>query len=353
VKRVSGKATRRVRGPAPSRRPVASTWPPGADAPDQPRVTVRELLKDAGESLRLRLLAGREGLDREILLSRVQRPGLALTGFTDYIRYGRVQIMGASEITYLRQLPSRQRRPVLGRLARCKITCFVVTKGLAVPPELLAEARRRGIPVLVTPSESTPFIKQLSAFLDERLAQRMHLHSVLLDVFGLGVLIVGESGIGKSECALDLIDRGHRLVADDVVEIRRLSDALVGCSPDLTRYHMEVRGLGVINIKDLYGVSSISMSKRVELVVSLERWEAGKDYDRLGLRDERYPVLGVEVPLVRMPVAPGRNLALLVEVAARNQLLKAGGYDAAQRFAERVDALVAGRRRGPAAGRTP
>jgi HPr kinase/phosphorylase len=349
VKRGARKTTRKVRGPAPGRRPVASAWPPAAEPPGQPGVTVRELLKDAGDSLRLRLLAGREGLDREILLSRVQRPGLALTGFTDYIRYGRVQIMGASEITYLRQLPSPRRRPILGRLARCRITCFVVTKGLAVPPELLAEARRRGIPVLVTPSESTPFIKQLSAFLDERLAQRMHLHSVLLDVFGLGVLIVGESGIGKSECALDLIDRGHRLVADDVVEIRRLSDALMGASPELTRYHMEIRGLGVINIKDLYGVSSISMSKRVELVVSLERWEAGKEYDRLGLRDERYPVLGVEVPLVRMPVAPGRNLALLVEVAARNQLLKAGGYDAAQRFAERVDELVA-RRGGRPAG---
>ena len=340
MKRVSRPTARKSRALASGRRPVASAWPPAANPPGPPGVTVRELLRDAGETLRLRLLAGRAGLDREISLSRVQRPGLALTGFTDYIRYGRVQIMGASEITYLRQLPSRQRRPVLSRLARCRITCFVVTKGLAVPPELLAAAGRRGIPVLVTPSESTPFIKHLSAFLDERLAQRMHLHSVLLDVFGLGVLIVGESGIGKSECALDLIDRGHRLVADDVVEIRRLSDALVGTSPDLTRYHMEIRGLGVINIKDLYGVSSISMTKRVELVVSLERWEAGKEYDRLGLREERYPVLGVEVPLVRMPVAPGRNLALLVEVAARNQLLKAGGYDAAQRFAERVDALV-------------
>jgi HPr kinase/phosphorylase len=350
VKRAARKMTRKVRGPAPGRRPVASAWPPAANPPGEPIVTVRELLKDAGESLRLRLLAGREGLDREILLSRVQRPGLALTGFTDYIRYGRVQIMGASEITYLRQLPSRRRRPILSRLARCRITCFVVTKGLAVPPELLSEARRQGIPVLVTPSESTPFIKHLSAFLDERLAQRMHLHSVLLDVFGLGVLIVGESGIGKSECALDLIDRGHGGGADDVVEIRRLSDALMGASPELTRYHMEIRGLGVINIKDLYGVSSISMSKRVELVVSLERWEAGKEYDRLGLREERYPVLGVEVPLVRMPVAPGRNLALLVEVAARNQLLKAGGYDAAQRFAERVDALVAGRRTRKAGG---
>ena len=198
------------------------------------------------------------------------------------------------------------------------------------------------MPVLASPLQSTAFIKQLSAFLDERLAQRMLLHAVLLDVFGLGVLMMGESGIGKSECALELIDRGHRLVADDVVELMRTADALVGSSPDLTRNHMEIRGVGVLNIKDLYGVSSIGTPKRVELVVGLERWEAGREYDRLGLRDEKFGVLGLEVPLIRMPVAPGRNIALLVEVAARNQLLKHRGYDAARRLAEQVDALIGG-----------
>ena len=161
-----------------------------------------------------------------------------------------------------------------------------------------------------------------------------------MDVFGLGVLIVGESGIGKSECALDLIDRGHRLVADDVVEIRRIGDTPDRRLARPTRYHMELRGLGVINIKDLYGVSSIRMSQRVELVVSLERWEAGREYDRLGLQDEKFLILGLEMPLIRMPVAPGRNIAILVEVAARNQLLKERGYDAARRFAERVDEMI-------------
>jgi HPr kinase/phosphorylase len=302
-------------------------------------VAVRELLLPES-GLGLRLTAGRAGLLRTIELSRVQRPGLALTGFTDYIRYGRVQIVGGSELAYLQTLSPARRRAVLSRLARRPISCFVVTKALAPPPELKAECQARGIPLLVTPADSTPFIKQLSSFLDERLALRMHLHSVLLDVFGLGVLIVGESGIGKSECALDLIDRGHRLVADDVVEIKRMSDSLMGSSPDLTRYHMELRGIGVINIKDLYGVSSIRVSKKIELVVSLERWEAGKEYDRLGLRDEKYSILGIDVPLIRMPVAPGRNLTLLVEVAARNQLLKSRGYDAARRFAERVDELL-------------
>jgi len=312
-----------------------------ARAPSGPAVAVRELLERHGEELSLKLVAGRAGLDRAIHLARVQRPGLALTGFTDYLRYGRVQIIGSSEISYLRTLPARRRASILARLARSRVSCFVVTKGLATPPELRTQAEAQGVPVLATALESTRFIKQLSAFLEERLAERIHLHSVLMDVFGLGVLIVGESGIGKSECALDLIDRGHRLVSDDVVEIKRMADALVGGSPDLTRYHMELRGLGVINIKDLYGVSSVRMSKKVELVVSLERWEAGREYDRLGLKEERYEVLGVGLPLVRMPVAPGRNLAILVEVAARNQLLKARGYDAARLFAEQVDEMIA------------
>jgi HPr kinase/phosphorylase len=299
---------------------------------------VRDLLPQ--EALHLRLAAGKAGLDHAITLPRVQRPGLALTGYTDYIRYGRVQIVGGSEVGYLGTLPAKRRAAILHRLAGCRISCFVVTKGLRPPRELLREAEEHGIPVLTTPLESTPFIKALSAFLDERLALRLHLHSVLLDVFGLGVLIVGESGIGKSECALDLIDRGHRLVADDVVEIKRIGDELMGSSPDLTRNHMELRGLGVINIKDLYGVSSIRTAQRVELVVSLERWEAGREYDRLGLRDEKYSILDVEVPLIRMPVAPGRNIAILVEVASRNALLKERGYDAARRFVERVDEMI-------------
>jgi HPr kinase/phosphorylase len=330
--------TRQVR-----RTPQSLVAPPAAESPS---VSVRELLGRDGE-LNLRLAAGGGGLDNAITLARVQRPGLAFTGYTDYIRYGRVQIMGAGEIGYLRKLTPRRRAAILARLMRCRMSCILLTKGLTPPPELLLQANASDIPVLVTPTESTAFIKALSAFLEDRLALRLHLHSVLLDIFGLGVLIVGESGIGKSECALDLIDRGHRLVADDVVEIKRMADALTGSSPDLTRYHMELRGLGVINIKDLYGVSAIRMAQRIELVVSLERWEAGKEYDRLGLRDEKFTILDVEVPLIRMPVAPGRNIAILVEVASRNRLLKERGYDAAQRLAERVDALIEAGDSGP------
>jgi len=305
-----------------------------------PGVAVGEMVEEAAAGLQLDIVAGRAGLDRKVYIVRVQRPGLALTGYTDYIRYGRVQIVGKSEVGYLRKLTPRQRSTILAKLCRCRISCFVLTRGLAPPRELLAAAESAGVPLLTTPLEFTKFIKLFSTFLEERLATRLHLHSVLLDVFGLGTLILGDSGIGKSECALDLIDRGHRLVADDVVEVKKMGENLVGVSPDLTRYHMELRGIGVLNIRDLYGVSSISLSKRVGLVIQLERWEEGKEYDRLGLRDETYLILGTDLPLVRMPVAPGRNIALLVEVAARNQLLREGGYDAARRFVERVDSIV-------------
>lgn len=316
----------------------------------EPSLAVRELLAEAAAGLELRLVAGEAGLGHLILLPRVQRPGLALTGYTDYIRYGRVQILGGSEMGYLHKLPARQRATALAKLAGCRLTCFVVTKGLAPPTELLEQAEARGIPVLATPTESTPFIKKLTAYLDERLAVRLHLHSVLMDVFGLGVLITGESGIGKSECALDLLDRGHRLVADDVVELKRMGETLVGSCPELTRDHMELRGLGVINIKDLYGVSSIRLSQGIELIVNLERWDPAREYERLGLGGEAREILGVRLPQVRMPVAPGRNTAILVEVAARNHLLKGRGYDAARRFADRVDELMqAGD--GPVTGR--
>jgi HPr kinase/phosphorylase len=306
----------------------------------QTSVAVQALANAEARHLQLKLVAGRKGLANLVLLSRVQRPGLALNGYTEYIRYGRVQIVGKSEIGYLARLRPARRVQVLSELTRRRISCFVVTRDLEPPPELVRAADARAIPLFRTALDSTTLIKRLSVFLEERLAPQVELHAVLMDVFGLGVLITGESGIGKSECALDLIDRGHRLVSDDVTVVRRVGDALIGSSPDLTRDHMELRGLGVINIKDLYGVSAIRASQHIQFVVSLERWEVGGDCDRLGLRSERRKILGTELPLVRMPVAPGRSLALLVEIASRNQLLKERGYDAARLLTERVDKMA-------------
>src|SRR5438045_2361685 len=203
---------------------------------------------------------------------------------------------------------------------------------------MVTEAERAGVPLLRTSLPTPIAIARLNAHLEDQLAPRETRHGVLMDILGLGVFIARESGIGKSECALDLIVRGHRLIADDTVEVlRRQETILIGICPELTRHHMELRGLGVINIKELFGIASTRSSKRVELVVQLERWDPSREYERLGLDDEVYEILGLRVPLIRMPVAPGRNIAILVEVAARNQLLKARGHHAARELAERLD----------------
>ena len=214
----------------------------------------------------------------------------------------------------------------------------MITGGFTPPPELVAEAERARLPVLKTPLPTPTAIAKIGALLEDSLAERTIVHAVLMDVLGLGVLLVGESGIGKSECALDLIVRGHRLVADDTVEIRRRQESiLIGTCPELTRHHMELRGLGVINVKELFGIASTRSSKRVELVVQLERWDPAREYERLGLDDEPYEILGLRIPVLRMPVAPGRNIAILVEVAARNQLLRARGHHAARVLVDRLE----------------
>jgi HPr kinase/phosphorylase len=223
------------------------------------------------------------------------------------------------------------------------VPCLLLTGGIDVPPEVAIEGELAGLPVLRTPVGTATAIGKLTAILEDLLAVREVIHGVLLDILGLGVLIVGESGIGKSESALDLVVRGHRLVADDTVEVwRRGETAVIGSAPELTRHHMEVRGLGVINIRDLFGVASTRASKIVELVVQLERWDPAREYDRLGLEDSFHELLGVHVPLIRMPVAPGRNLAILVEVAARNQLLRMQGRHAARDLAARLEETLSG-----------
>jgi HPr kinase/phosphorylase len=211
-----------------------------------------------------------------------------------------------------------------------------------LPPEIAAAADTAGVPLLRT-SISTPLaIGKLMSMLEDRLASREVVHGVLMDILGLGVLIVGESGIGKSECALDLLGRGHRLVADDTVEVRRRAETvIIGTAPAATRYYMEIRGLGLVNVRDLFGVASTRSSKRVEFVVELERWDTARNYDRLGVDELHHELLGLRVPMVTMPVAPGRNVATLVEVAARNQLLRARGIHTARDFVTALDARLA------------
>lgn len=303
-------------------------------------VTVGALLASRTEAfgLPLELLAGAGGLERLITSPHIQKTGLALAGFHEYLKPGRVLIFGASEIRYLEGLDAAARLTALRLALTLDFPCIVITGDFTPPPELAAEADRANLPVLKTAVATASAIAKLSSLLEDSLAERVMIHAVLVDVLGLGVLIVGESGIGKSECALDLIVRGHRLVADDTVELRRRQETvLIGTCPELTRYHMELRGLGVININDLFGIASTRSSKRVELVVQLERWDPTREYERLGLDDVFYELLGVRVPLIRMPVAPGRNVSILVEVAARNQLLRSRGHHAARALADRLE----------------
>lgn len=308
-----------------------------------PAVTVGGLLETRPDALGLplELLAGHRGLQRRITNPYIQKTGLALAGFHEYLHPGRVLIYGESEVRYVETLAPAERRGALGRSFATEVPCVLLTGGLKPPPDLVEEAERAGVPLLSTVVGTATAIGKLTALLEDRLAVREVIHGVLLDILGLGVLMVGESGIGKSECALDLVVRGHRLVADDTVEVRRRASSIViGSCPELTRHHMEVRGLGVINLRDLFGVASTRTSKRVELVVQLERWDPHREYDRLGLDDVYFELLGMRIPLIRMPVAPGRNLAILVEVAARNQLLRARGVNAARELATRLAAQL-------------
>lgn len=303
-------------------------------------VTVGTLLGAPGASagLNLDLLAGAAGLDRRITLPYVQKTGLALAGYDEYLRTGRVLILGESEVRFLEQLEPARRAESLRRIFRRDFPCVIVTMGLEAPSELAAEAERSGVPVLRTALTTPVAIARLTTLLEDRMAPRETRHGVLMDILGLGVLITGDSGIGKSECALDLIGRGHRLVADDTVEIRCRGEAiLIGTCPELTRHHVEVRGLGLINVTDLFGVSATRSSKRVELAVHLERWNEEREYDRLGLDVNTIDILGIAVPLVVIPVAPGRSIAMLLEVAARTHLLRSRGRNAARELADRLE----------------
>jgi HPr kinase/phosphorylase len=325
-----------------------------------PALSVAGLLQSRSDAvgLPLELLSGRGGLERAIASPHIQKTGLALAGFHEYLQPGRVLVFGESEVRYLESLDGTTRISMLAAAFAHDIPCVLITGGWQPPVELLAACERYHVPLIRTSIATPVAIAKIGALLEDALAVRQVVHGVLVDILSLGVLITGDSGIGKSECALDLVVRGHRLVADDAVEVRLRGERdLIGTCPDLTRHHMEVRGLGIINVRDLFGVASTRTSKRMELVVQLERWdppsrrasddrsgdpsgrkpEAAREYDRLGLEENFWELFGVKIPLVHMPVAPGRNLAILVEVAARNQVLRSRGLNAARDLASRLE----------------
>ena len=287
--------------------------------------------------LELTLMAGRRGLKNKITHSQVQKMGLALTGFTQFVNPERLQIIGNTEMAYFKTLTPEMQEKVIHQICGLPLSCLVITRGLEVPELLLREADERGIPVFRTNLRSFDFIEKVTKFLEEKLASTSSLHGVLMDIFGVGALILGKSGIGKSECALDLILRGHRLVADDMVHIQKRSpSSLFGSGFEVIQHHMEIRGLGIINIRSLFGVEAIRERKKIELILELMEWDAHREYDRLGFEEEKFSILGVELPMLRIPVTPARNLTTIIEVAVRNHLLKVMGYDSALEFEKKL-----------------
>ncbi len=324
----------------------------------RPSITVRALLADPALGLKLGLLAGETGLDRFIQHARIQKSGLALVGHFHGIVSSRIQIFGQTELSFLQGLSAEDRAAGLKEFFAREICCVIVTSGAPKDsdaqgngfepvPELVGAARNSGTPLVYSYERSSATIAALHTLLDDRLAPRMRMHGVLVDVFGVGVLLSGASAIGKSECALDLVMRGHRLVADDVVECDYRPPGMVFGSPaELLRHHLEVRGLGILNVKDLFGVTSTRERKRIDVVIKLVEWSKDTEYDRLGLEDRHRDILGVKIRELVIPVRPGRDMSTIIEVAARNELLKSAGHHGAREFFGNLEgALMAGRSR--------
>jgi len=303
-----------------------------------PRLKVGDLLARKGDPLQLEILTGEVGLEREIRSPEASSPGLVLAGYTArFLGVDRLHILGETEITYLASLDAKARRASIDTFLSYALPCIIITKAQEVPEELLVLARERGIPVIRTRLKTAEFYRRLKPFLDDAFAPRTTVHGSLADVFGVGLLFRGRSGIGKSECVLDLVERGHRLVADDVVHVtRRGHDVLIGRGHEISRHFMEIRGVGLIDINALFGIRSVRQQKRIEVVVQLEDWDTAREYDRTGLDQQSTELLDVRIPLVTVPLNPGKNLTVICEVVAMNHLLRYSGVDSAASFNERL-----------------
>lgn len=309
---------------------------------ENPKITVADFIENAPAQLELETLAGASNTTtHEINSTRIQKLGLALAGFANYVHAGRIQVIGQSEILFLNQLKSDERIKALSSLNPDEISCILITNYLTPPAELIEIAEKIGLPILRTTQVSSTTIELISKFLQEALAPQTSLHGVLVGIFGIGVMIIGESGIGKSECALDLVARGHNLISDDLIIVKRIGDKLQGTSPKLTFEHLEIRGLGIINVRDLFGAAAIGKEKKqIDLCVELKRWNDVEEVERIGLDEKTENVFGVKIPKFVLPVSSGRNLSTLVETSVRMHLLKISGLDAARKLVEKHDELL-------------
>jgi HPr kinase/phosphorylase len=298
---------------------------------------LRDFVSRRGEPLQLEALTGDLGLDRQMPEAEVASPGLALAGYTGRFAPNRIHVFGETEITYLNSLSAEERQATLTKFFGFDLPCIFVTKGQEVPPEMLELARLRSVPVFRSKLKTAEFYRRIKPVVEEAFAPRSTLHGSLADVYGVGLLFIGRSGIGKSECVLDLVERGHRLVADDVVQVtRRGNDVLIGRGHELAAHHMEIRGIGLIDIPALFGVRAVRQQKRIEVVVQLEDWETAKDTDRTGLAREETMILDVAVPRVVVPLNPGKNITVISEVVAMMHLLRYSGVDVAAAFNARL-----------------
>lgn len=288
------------------------------------------------EHFQMRVLSGEDGLGREITVTDLSRPGLQLAGYYSHYAAERIQLLGLTEIEFFSTLSPREQIERMAFLMDERTPCFCLTRNLSISEEVLALSNQRNIPILQSPLATTSLVSKLTNFLENRLAPTTTIHGVLTDIYGVGVLIMGASGIGKSEAALELVKRGHRLVADDAVEIRQTqAGQLIGSAPELIQHLLEIRGVGIINVMTMFGAGAVRNVKNIAMVVQLELWEPHKQYERLGLDEERIKIMDTEIPVITVPVRPGRNLAVIIEVAAMNFRLKRMGYNAAVSFTKR------------------
>ncbi len=310
-------------------------------------ITVGFLYERNRERLRMRCLNGETGFEKEIRDKNIHRPGLALAGYTELFTYDRVQVFGNTEIRYLQHLSLEERIRAFDRIFQFDVPCIIITNDNQIDDELIRIATERQVAILITPFETTKLVYFVGDFLDDQFSPQTVIHGSFIDVYGIGVVLVGRSGIGKSEVALDLVERGHRLVADDVVMITRKGEGiLIGAGTDVVKHFMEIRGLGLIDIRSIFGIRSIRFQKRVEVVVELQEWSRDMEYTRTGLDHDNIAILGVEIPHVKLPIFPGKNITVIVEVIALDYLLKHYGYDAAKEFSKRLDAAIAEKSKG-------
>lgn len=298
-------------------------------------------VKDAQERFNLELVAGGEGINQPIHTSDISRPGLEMAGYFNYYLADRIQLLGKTELSFFDNLKDEERTDRMTRLCLAKTPAIIVAHGMQAPVELIKAANSAHVPVLVADVPTTRFLGMLTNYLEGRLAPMTAVHGVLVDVYGIGILITGKSGVGKSETALELVKRGHRLIADDLVEIRQVSkNILIGNAPKILEHMLEIRGVGIIDMMTLFGASAVRGDKRVLIVVDLELWDPEKMYERLGLDEERVKIIDSEIPKLTIPVRPGRNLSVIIEVAAMDYRMKRLGVNAAEKFSGKLDDMI-------------